>query len=212
MLTLLALKPFDLPLHSKKQIKHGIVALWEITESFEELLEKVPKSWLEGVNLAKLSKHNLAARALANTVSPGFELLEKDEFGKPYFESAKHYISITHAGNYAGFMLTEDRECGLDMEHLTERIKAIVPKFFREDEKEFLKDGLEGMFMVWCAKEALYKYYGRKALDFKKHLKLHYAPLSKEGSLIGEIHKKDYHKKLDLHYSYVEDYLVVHTE
>ncbi len=201
-----------MPLHSKKQINHGIVALWEITESFDELLEQVPDNWIKGIDLQKLSKHNLAARVLANIVCPGFDLLEKDEYGKPYFESAEHEISITHAGSFAGFMLKRDRPCGLDMEHLTERIKPIVSKFVRDDEAEFLKEGLEGMYMVWCAKEALYKYYGLKALDFKKHLKLHYSPLKIEGLLKGEIAKNDYHQKVDLHYWYVNDYLIVHTE
>ncbi|MFY0644842.1 MAG: 4'-phosphopantetheinyl transferase superfamily protein [Bacteroidia bacterium] len=200
-----------MPLHSKEQLKHGIVALWEITESFDQLRLQVPESWLEGVNLLKLSKHNLAARALANTVCPGFKLLEKDEFGKPYFESAEYQISISHAGKYAAFMLHREGDCGIDMEKITDRIIPITSKFIREDEQAFAELGLRGMFMVWCAKEALYKLYGRKALDFKTHLKVHFQEMKESGILHGEINKGDYQKKVDLQYRFIEDYLIVHT-
>ncbi len=201
-----------MPLHSKKHINNGIVALWKINESFDELLDLVPDSWIAGLAIDKLSKHNLAARTLANEVCPGFELLEKDEYGKPYFESAVHNISITHAGEYAGFMLKEDSECGIDMEHITSRIKKLGPKFIREDERHFSQLGLEGMYMVWCAKEALYKYYGLKALDFKKHIRVEeIETIDSSGSLVGHINKGKYSKSIKMQYQFIEDYLIVHT-
>ena len=96
----------------------------------------LPNSWLKNLDVDKLRPHNLAARVLAHTVCPGFDILEKDEYGKPFFESTAHKISITHAGNYAGFQLKEGDDCGIDMEHITHRIERIVSKFIREDEKK----------------------------------------------------------------------------
>jgi phosphopantetheinyl transferase len=200
-----------LPLHSKKHIKNGIVALWDITESKEELLEALPNSWLRNIDLKKASAHNVAARVLANSVSPEFEILEKDDYGKPYFESATKKISITHAGRFAGFLQKEEENCGIDMEEITPRIERIVPKFVREDEKQFLDLGLNGMYAIWCAKEALYKYYGLKALDFRDHLKLDFAPLGKSGILTGHIAKGEYQKTLELQYDFFDEYLLVHT-
>jgi 4'-phosphopantetheinyl transferase len=200
-----------LPLYSKEQIKDGIVALWEINEDFDELLNLVPAAWINTIDIQHISKHNLAARALANEVCPGFKLLEKDKYGKPYFESKQHEISITHAGKYAGFMLHKTSNCGIDMERITERIRPLQSKFIREDEQGFLKWDLKGMFMVWCAKEAMYKYYGRKALDFKTHLKVYVDSISESGTIKGEINKGDYQKELDLQYKFIDDYLIVHT-
>ena len=68
------------------------------------------------------------------------------------------------------------------------------------------------MYAVWCAKEALYKYYGMKALDFKDHLRLEYSPLKKSNRLTGYISKDTYFKKLDLWYEHWENYIIVHTE
>jgi hypothetical protein len=66
--------------------------------------------------------------------------------------------------------------------------------------------------MVWCAKEALYKYYGLKALDFKAHLKLQFEPFEKEGNLKGIISKNEYKITMDLHYQFFDEYLLIHTQ
>ncbi|PCJ64522.1 MAG: hypothetical protein COA58_12330 [Bacteroidetes bacterium] len=200
-----------MPLHTKKHIKNGIVALWHITETKEELQTLLPQSWLDSLNLNRVSTHNLAARVLAHQVRPDFAPLEKDEYGKPYFESEDHKISITHAGKYAGFMLTEKRDCGIDMEEITERVRRIVKKFVRKDEEDYLDEDLKGMYAIWCAKEAMYKYYGLKSLDFKQHLKLDYQKLEETGTLVGHINKEEYNQRLELDYEFFDNYLIVHT-
>ncbi|MDC0104719.1 4'-phosphopantetheinyl transferase superfamily protein [Bacteroidia bacterium] len=200
-----------MPLHTKKHIKNGIVALWHITETKEQLQAMLPQAWLDKLDLDKVSRHNLAARVLANQVSPDFAPLEKDEYGKPYFDSEDHKISITHAGEYAGFIQTEKRDCGIDMEELTERVRRIQSKFIREDEESFLAEDLKGLFAVWCAKEAMYKHYGLKALDFKNNMKLDYQKLAGKGTLIGHIFKGDYNLSLELEYEFFDNYLIMHT-
>ena len=68
------------------------------------------------------------------------------------------------------------------------------------------------MYLVWCAKEALYKYYGLKALDFKNNLRV--APIDRikeNGSLIGYIDKDEYHSEVQMRYEFIEGYLVVYT-
>jgi phosphopantetheinyl transferase len=199
------------PLHTKKHIKNGKVALWHITESKDELIDLLPLSWQANLDMEKVSVHNLAARVLAHTVCPDFDILEKDEYGKPYFDSEDHKISITHAGDYAGFMYTMRRDCGLDMEKITERVRRIQSKFVREDEEAFLTDDLRGLYMLWCAKEAMYKYYGLKSLDFKKHIKVDYQSLAENGTLTGYIDKGEYSRTLELEYTFFDNYLILHT-
>jgi len=171
----------------------------------------LPQAWLDKLDLTKVSRHNLAARVLAHQVSPDFAQLEKDEYGKPYFDSEDHKISITHAGEYAGFIQTEKRECGIDMEEITERVRRIQSKFMREDEEPFMAEGLPGLFAVWCAKEAMYKHYGLKALDFKQNMRLDYQKLAEKGRLTGHIFKEDYTVTLTLDYEFFENYLILHT-
>ena len=201
-----------MPLHSKKHINNGIVALWRIEETKEELFDLLPTAWRAKLDIDSMSRHNVAARVLAFTVCPDFDSIEKDEYGKPYFVSKDYPISITHAGDYAGFMYTQDRECGIDIEQITHRIERIQHKFIREDEKAFAEAGLKGMYMVWCAKEAMYKYYGLKALDFKANLQLQFEPFDQEGTLQGIISKNEYKKAMNLHYQFFDEYLLIHTQ
>ena len=83
-----------------------MVALWRIEETKEELFNLLPEDWKAKLDIYSMSKHNVAARVLAHTVCPDFDIIEKDEYGKPYFVSKDYPISITHAGEYAGFMYT----------------------------------------------------------------------------------------------------------
>lgn len=173
----------------------------------------LPISWLEKLDLERVSRHNLAARVLAHTVCPDFNILEKDEYGKPYFESSEHKISLSHAGDFAAFQLNEKDDCGIDMEQITRRIERIKDKFMREDEQSYLDYGLRGMYLVWCAKEALYKYYGLKALDFRKHMKVDFTSLEQNsGTFTGHINKEKYQKSLLLDYVFFDDYLMVNTQ
>lgn len=171
----------------------------------------LPKSWLRNLEVDKLGAHNLAARVLANTVCPDFDILEKDQYGKPFFESVDHKISITHSGEFAAFMYNEKNECGIDMEQITSRVERIVKKFFRKDEEDYLQHQLSGMYLVWCAKEALYKYYGLKALDFRDHLRVEYAPLTDHGKVYGHIDKGHYSETVALEYQFFNEYLLVYT-
>jgi len=66
--------------------------------------------------------------------------------------------------------------------------------------------------MVWCAKEAMYKYYGLKALDFKANLQLQFEPFDQEGTLQGIISKNEYKKAMNLHYQFFDEYLLIHTQ
>ena len=77
--------------------------------------------------------------------------------------------------------------------------------------KKFLIHKYQGMYAIWCAKEALYKYYGLKSLDFKEHLKVDYQPLENEGTLTGYIQKDDYYTELKLGYEFFNEYLLIHT-
>jgi 4'-phosphopantetheinyl transferase len=199
------------PLHTKKHINNGIVALWHITETKDELIDLLPESWQANLDMDHVQPHNLAARVLAHTVCPEFNILEKDAYGKPYFDSADAKISITHAGEYAAFMLANTRDCGIDMEQITERVRRIQSKFVRMDEEAFLAHDLRGLYMLWCAKEALYKFYGLKSIDFKKHLKVDYQPIEESGILLGHIEKDDYSKTLELNYEFFDNYLILHT-
>jgi phosphopantetheinyl transferase (holo-ACP synthase) len=59
------------------------------------------------------------------------------------------------------------------------RLKGISPKFLTEPEKKYLEKWqylpnlyLQMITTVWCAKEAVFKWYGSGNIDFRKHMVL----------------------------------------
>jgi len=63
---------------------------------------------------------------------------------------------------------------------------------------------------MWCAKEALYKYYGKKEVIFDEHLLLQLNPTNLS-CLKGEIAIGDFHQHLDLATEKIDDFMLVYT-
>lgn len=169
--------------------------------------------WVEKINLEKASTHNIAARVLAYTVSPDLSIIEKDENGRPFFTTSKKCLSLSHSGDFAAVIISDNPSCGIDIEKINPRVERIKCKFIRKDEEFFDSLGLLGLYKVWCAKETLYKFYACKKLDFKQHLRVSLENINGESSrLIGEISKNSYYNKLTLGFQTFEDYVMVFTE
>lgn len=95
----------------------------------------------------------------------------KDEFGKPFLEGSPYHISMSHSEDTTAVIASPLR-VGIDIQHRVEKITRIAPKFLSE--KELLQipenNGINYLHFYWGAKEALYKIYGKKEVDFKKQL------------------------------------------
>jgi 4'-phosphopantetheinyl transferase EntD len=56
---------------------------------------------------------------------------------------------------------------GIDMEELNPRIKRLYPSFMSQQEIESCDvNNLKDLYYFWCAKEAMYKWFTHKNLDF----------------------------------------------
>jgi phosphopantetheinyl transferase len=109
--------------------------------------------------------------------------LDKDEFGKPYLVHQDQEISISHCKKYSA-AIAGNRAVGIDIEHIGNKINRIADRFMHPSEDNGYKDQAltEYRYLIWCAKEAVYKLYGRKAVDFKNHMRVKPFALSLEGS------------------------------
>lgn len=73
--------------------------------------------------------------------------------------SGRH-IAVSHAGGYAALMLC-DVPCGLDIERADRDFTKTEERFLAPDERKLLESaGGLSAGIVWCAKEALYKWSG----------------------------------------------------
>jgi phosphopantetheinyl transferase len=88
-------------------------------------------------------------------------------------------------------------EAGIDIQTWTPGINNIKNKFLSPAEQQLLKDDTRLFTAAWTAKEAAYKWNGRRGVDFIEHL-----PIVKlnetEGynELIINLHAKETYKKI----------------
>lgn len=185
----------------------GKAGIWHITESLEQLLGEVrlPPAELKALDAFSYEhrkKEWLAARILTEQLSAEKNTrIIYDEYNKPYLQSSKIHISLSHSHNLLAVIL-DDGPTGIDIELIKPKILAIKEKFMAPAELGSLHpDNLaEQLTVYWCAKEALYKLYGKKELTFKENLPVEPFHLSDKGILKGWIKNAAVHKRFSLQY------------
>jgi len=207
-----------LTFHRKIQ-PEGELGLWYIEEPEAYFLERLQLRRREYQQLELLKGNRrlewLAARWLLHLMS-GRKMRGnclKDEFGKPYLSDSLYEISISHSHNQVA-VLAAPRSVGVDIQKIIEKIERIVHKFMREPEIRSLRDAsrLEHLHVYWGAKEALYKAYGRKELDFKEHIFIDPFGYNPEGGICtGHISKGEYLQFFEVKYELIEEAYVLVT-
>ncbi|ADQ18849.1 4'-phosphopantetheinyl transferase [Leadbetterella byssophila DSM 17132] len=202
-------------LFSKTSPVQGIqVVVWKLTESFEELFEdtslcKEETQTCLSIPVPAKQKEFLAGKYVIERacllLGIPYEGLEKDEYGKPYLRGKPCEISLTHTEDYVAVAFSENGAIGIDLEKSRDQIMRIFPRLFSQLEVETVNGDLEEATVYWSAKEAMYKLYGKRSVDFRAHLMLR----KENGNLQGEIHIKDFHYPCQFHISRIAEYYMV---
>lgn len=133
--------------------------------------------------------------------------LRYTEHKQPYLEHRQEYISISHSHQKLAIILNRKEPTGIDIELIRDKVKAIQHKFLNEEELMNVKDNTEQLILYWAAKEALYKVYGKKELEFARHIRIHRV----SGEIIhGSVQKNDFVKHFKLHHSKLDQYIMVY--
>ena len=119
--------------------------------------------------------------------------IENELNGKPILKGINWHVSVSHSNNWLFIQTTPLFQPGIDIEPLREKIVRIAPRFLNDTDSRNLQDWpqLLGLHLIWGAKEAIYKSYSQKGLDFRKEIFIELPPYSTSISqLKGSIHKK----------------------
>jgi 4'-phosphopantetheinyl transferase len=211
----------DMPLIQIKDIDvHASWALWEITETPEELtLHKMcehEKKELEQIHNSRKRLEWLAARNALQYIFGNNNIEKKsvlkDVFGKPFLFGAEHQISLAHSYPYAVALFNRIKPAGIDIEKVQDKILRIGKKFLNDKEKEIAGADTTKMTIIWCAKEALYKFYGRKKLIFRENMFIAPFELQDEGEITGVIEYEDLSAEIILYYIVLDGYVICYTK
>lgn len=196
-------------------VPNSRLGVWKIEEDMDHL--KWELQWgqtdikqFQSINDHERSRHWLVSRVLLRRLinTSRFIDMQCDEHGKPYLVNFPFHISISHSGDRVAVLLSE-KDCGVDIELMKPRIEIVAHKFISAEEWKYLKDETQQqqMYVFWCAKEALYKLYGKRKLDFRQNLFLY--PFDMESGVVkGRIEKGSYLKELPVYFQKIENYLL----
>jgi 4'-phosphopantetheinyl transferase len=204
-------------LYIRKVEGPAMIAAWEICEDAGELMQGLMLSPAERelYNTFRSDSRQrqwLAYRHLIKElVSPESYPVHYDEAGKPFLAGSDRHISVTHTENFAGVILSRQVRVGIDMEKVRPRIERVKEKFLSDDEISSIprEYRLEYLTLAWCAKEALYKLYGCRSLDFRQNLRLSLPVRQGSGHFQGSVVLHGKQTEYELFYERYDDLYVV---
>lgn len=136
-----------------------------------------------------------AVRQLAEMQGLAYAGLQKDAFGKPHLIGLPGSISLSHTGGWAAAVLHRSKPVGIDIEPVRDQFRRVVPRVLSTDEIAHANDDSGRLAVYWCAKEALYKLYGKRNLTFREHL--HVEPFADDAdTLIGHVRLPNHEERL----------------
>lgn len=191
-----------------------ILAVWKIEETEAELLASLQLKQHELDIIASLTNskrvlHWLSTRVLLRKMLDTQDYIDcqMDEHGKPYLVNSDTHISLSHSYDYASVIISKNKQVGVDIELIKMKIKSIKHKFLSDVElaQKQIGDNTNGLYVAWCAKEAIYKWHGKKGLEFKQHIHIKPFKLKDEGSLQALVELPTGTRELTVNYFKTKD-------
>jgi len=193
---------------------HTILAVWKIQESEAELtaglqLKQHELDFISSLNNGKRLLHWLSTRLLLRTMLNTNDYIDcrMDDHGKPYLVNRDYEISLSHSYDYAAVMISKDKKVGVDIEIMKDKIELIKHKFLSVDELQQaqLDTSIEGLYVCWCVKEAIYKWNGRRGLELKKDMFVRAFDLAEAGDVEAVVSLPDRKQPLSASYFKTSD-------
>lgn len=182
------------------------LGIWKIEEEEDFFLSHVPLQ-REITHPHKRLQH-LAGRFLLKRLFPDFpvSLIKIADTKKPFLEDEAYHFSISHCDNYAAAIVSTTERVGVDVEVPTPKIERIKNKFLNEEELVLL-DSENSEFeipnskltLLWCCKEAVYKWWSYGGVDFSEKIRLQPFEPHPDGNLAAKFLMGD-NADLILHY------------
>jgi phosphopantetheinyl transferase len=189
--------------------------IWKVEESAEELAFTAFEEAPGGIIHLTKRLEWLASRVLVRTLLEQNDLpysgIHKDEFGKPFLRELTHHISLSHAYPYVAVQLDKNKSVGIDIEQPTEKLLRVAPRVLSMEELENAGSDIRKHCVYWCAKEALYKVYGKRGLHFADQLLVEPFILEETGDLKGTITVREEKLNVALSYEIEPEFVVVYT-
>ncbi|MBU1012665.1 MAG: 4'-phosphopantetheinyl transferase superfamily protein [Bacteroidetes bacterium] len=196
------------------------LGIWEIQESVDFLLDCTNLTENEKIVFNTMRNENrkkqwLASRIILDKLSENSKhLIVYENNGQPFISDGIHQISISHTSKFVAVILSRFLKVGIDIEGIHPRILKIRHKFVSPSENDFIEDDgnlLESLFLIWSAKEAIFKMYGKGNIDFRKNIHVKPFSIQADGVIQSVLSTKTVSQAYTLKYRKIADHLLVYV-
>ncbi|MCF6365992.1 MAG: 4'-phosphopantetheinyl transferase superfamily protein [Bacteroidales bacterium] len=188
------------------------VIVAEISENSPDLFQKIKKELSNNeLNVynkftnERRKKEWLGVRLLLLRLLGFYSEIKYSKTGNPYIEHDIN-ISITHSKNILGIILSKNKDIGMDVEILSDKILRTAQKFITKEELlSFSEDDrLKKIYLNWCCKETLFKIKEHGGFDFKTNFKIIDSELQKSGQQKAIISFNNKIEHFNLNYEFIK--------
>lgn len=191
--------------------------IWEITESMVELSAIVLPSDAcpEEVKSEKKKMEWLAGRALllqmVQESGLSYKGIVKDEHGKPFLKDLAHQISLSNSYPFVAVQMHPNKPVGIDLEQPRQKLFVVMRRVLTDLEWQDGANNLRKLCIYWCAKEAMYKIYGKRNLIFTEQILVKPFAMGENGTVEGTIKSESGDTRVWLNYEFQNGFVLVTT-
>jgi len=178
------------------------IALWDISESLEELLQIADSFNTAKLKTEKRKKEFLTSRLLLEQLSPN-AIITYNEFGAPELSNGD-CISISHSKNLVAVIICT-KKVGIDIEQISGKALRFSSKFVSE--KNLKKLSKEKATLIWCLKEVVFKWHQKGGVDFIKDIIIPEFSVKEKGIITIQFKNKE----LNLNYQKINNHYLVYV-
>jgi len=191
-----------MPITYKIEKEEVSILVWEITETLDELLDLYGNINTSNYTSEKRKKEHLISRLMVSKICKN-EAIIYNEFGAPELDNAKH-LSITHSNELVAVIIS-DTKSGIDIEKISEKALRIASKFISE--KNLIQLNKDKATLIWCLKEAIYKWHQKGGVDFIKDIIISELFAKNHGEVTAYFREKE----LNLTYLKINNHYLVYV-
>ncbi len=211
-----------MPLYKKIKFDNGMVlTIWKVEETENELrpllsLNAREEKELQAIKAASSRLRWMASRLALKSIFDEWRVIDinKDIHGKPFFEMEEGFFSLSHSGEFAVCVYHPEKKVGVDIEFIRNKILAIQNKFMKTEELTAIVDRncVKTLYVCWCAKEAIYKWQGKKGLSMKEGITIHPFEFKEKGQLYASLINEEGVEQLKVVYERLDGYMMAYVD
>jgi 4'-phosphopantetheinyl transferase EntD len=207
-----------MPLYQTIPVDKGLIGIWQLTETLEELSKEVTVDELHNPDYLKYSFDPrkcewLSTRLLLKELIGSDYSIRYSPSGKPSLDHGKYkHLSISHSRDFVAVIVHEENPTGIDIEGISRNFAAIKKRYLSDKELEFSGTDQTSLCLLWCAKEAIFKLIAREGVEFREQIKIEAFRPETSKEIKAQFQAENEKLSISLHFQIFDNHCLVWTK